>query len=121
MSFEQFIIDLEIWGYFERLSRPVEVDEEHLALSLISELPANYLDQPHTLRHFKDEIYQPLFGKPQKPEAIKEVKILAQERLAQMEKTEPKLEPIDPAALAELRKYLTAQDPSLSKLVGELL
>ena len=118
MSYEQFVIDLEIWGYFERLSRPVETDDDHLALELIARTPASYLAQPHTRRHFRREIHEPLFGKPQKPEAVKKVEILAAERLERLEAAAPEVRPVDPAAVAELKKYLAGSGGEFAEFVG---
>ena len=119
MSFEQFVIDLEIWGYFERLSRPVEVDAEHLALDLIAEAPSSYMAAPHTMKHFRQEIYEPIFGKPQKPENIRKVNDLAVERLAALEARDPEIEPVDPAAVSELKKYLIGGDSSFADFVNK--
>lgn len=118
MSFEQFVIDLEIWGYVERLSRPVDTDAEHLALDLIAEAPSSYMAAPHTMKHFRREIYEPVFGKPQKPETIRKVNDLAAERLAKMEAEAPEVEPVDPAAVNELKKYLIGGDQSFAGFVN---
>ncbi len=64
MSFEQYMIDLEIWGYIKRLSDGVRVDDETLALDLIkANNGGDYLSLSHTIEHMRREIYAPtLFG-----------------------------------------------------------
>ncbi|MDR0622089.1 MAG: trimethylamine methyltransferase family protein [Deltaproteobacteria bacterium] len=119
MNLEQFVIDLEMWGYYERLSRPIEIDDELLALELIAEAPASYMASPHTLKHFKREIYEPIFGKPQKPESIREIGELARERLAKIESVSPDIEPIDPGALSALKQFLIGNDPSFAAFVNK--
>ncbi|MDR2302086.1 MAG: trimethylamine methyltransferase family protein, partial [Deltaproteobacteria bacterium] len=118
MNFEQFIIDLEMWGYFERLSRPIEVDDDRLALDLISKTPSSYMGVQHTLRYFRKEIREPFFGKPQKPESIRLINDLATERLAFIEANKIETQPIDSPTLAELKKRLTQKDPSLASFVN---
>lgn len=119
MSFEQFIIDLEIWGYLQRLSRPVKIDPEHLALDLIAEAPSNYMAAPHTMKHFRQEIYESIFGKPQKPKAIRKVNDLAAECLKTIEAKDLEIEPVDLKAVDELKKYLISDDNSLAAFVNK--
>jgi trimethylamine--corrinoid protein Co-methyltransferase len=119
MSLEQFVIDLEMWGYFERLSRPIQVDEEFLALDMIARIPINYMSEPHTLKHFRREIREPFFGKPQKLEAIREVNELARERLAVMEADDPLITPVSEETLASLKKYLIGSDSSFADFVNK--
>ncbi|MCC6123965.1 MAG: trimethylamine methyltransferase family protein [Pirellulales bacterium] len=59
MSYEQFLIDLEIWGYLERLGRETPVDEEHLAFTEIAALPDDFLAAEHTARHHRASMYSP--------------------------------------------------------------
>lgn len=60
-SLEKLVIDNEICGMNQRLSRGIAIDEERLAASLISELGpgGNYLDSEHTLKFFRQESYYP--------------------------------------------------------------
>ena len=64
MCYEQFVIDLEVWGYLKRLAAPVAVDEESLALDLIASTPGDYMATEHTLRHFRDELRTPRLAPP---------------------------------------------------------
>lgn len=58
ISYEQFLMDAEFVRMFKRTERPVETDEDALALEVIKAVgPAgNYLSQKHTLKHMRDEI-----------------------------------------------------------------
>ena len=59
MSYEQFLIDLEVWGYIRRLSAPPIVDPERLAWEVIAERPSNYMSKEHTVRFLRNEQYVP--------------------------------------------------------------
>jgi trimethylamine--corrinoid protein Co-methyltransferase len=65
MCFEQFLIDLEIWGYLRRLSAPPVVDEERLALDVIASRPPDYLSCEHTRAHFREELHFPALVPPE--------------------------------------------------------
>lgn len=62
MSYEQFVIDVEIWGYIRRLADRPRVDTETLALDLISSLPSEYLGAAHTVEHMRREMASPLLA-----------------------------------------------------------
>jgi len=108
MSYEQFVLDLEMWSYIQRLTRPVEIDDEHLPLDLIAQAPPSYLGHQHTLKHFRRELYEPIFGKRRK-QGDMTVEEVAKERLAKIETETREITPIDPTAAAELKKYLAAR------------
>ena len=58
----QLMIDLEIVSHFERLAQGLCVDEDRLAADLIAEVApkgAYYLGEPHTARHFREELWTP--------------------------------------------------------------
>jgi trimethylamine--corrinoid protein Co-methyltransferase len=119
MNLEQFVIDLEIWSYYERLGRSIEVDEDHLALELIAQQPSSHMGTQHTMKHFRREIHEPMFGKPQKPEDIREIKEMAAEQLARIEAKPQEIEPLDSATLKELKEYLIGGDDSLKSLINQ--
>ena len=58
VSFEQFIMDAEFVRMFKRTEKPVEVDEDALALDVIKAVGSagNFLSQRHTLKHMRGEI-----------------------------------------------------------------
>jgi len=60
ISFAQLVIDNEIIGQVRRLLKGVEVNEETIAESLIASVGpcGSYLDSEHTMRYFKQEIYE---------------------------------------------------------------
>jgi len=61
MSLEMAVIGNDIAGALLRAQQGIRVDEESLATELIEELGqhAGYLENPHTLEHFKQEYYFP--------------------------------------------------------------
>jgi trimethylamine---corrinoid protein Co-methyltransferase len=65
MSYEQFAIDLEIWGYIGRLAERPAVDAESMAVEEIAALPQDYLGSGHTVEHLRRALYAPLLVPPQ--------------------------------------------------------
>jgi len=64
MSYEQFIIDTEIWGYIRRLAQPPAVNEDTLATELIRRSDGNYMMLEHTVGHMRREIHVPTLVPP---------------------------------------------------------
>ncbi len=64
-SFEQMVICNDIIQWIKRFVQPVEVNEDTLALDLIGEIGADgeYLNQPHTGEHFRQDWYSRLFDR----------------------------------------------------------
>lgn len=61
-SYEQLVIDDEIFGMIFRATRGIEVDEEKLAADVIEKVvkeSSNFLEQKHTLKHFQNEYFRP--------------------------------------------------------------
>jgi trimethylamine--corrinoid protein Co-methyltransferase len=60
-SYEQLVIDDAIAGYIRRMMAGFEVNEETLALDVIKDvgIGGNFLSQPHTANHFREEFYLP--------------------------------------------------------------
>ncbi len=61
-SITQLMVDLEMVGHLQRLARGVVADDEHIAEPLSSEVAprgAYFLEQEHTARHFRDELWLP--------------------------------------------------------------
>ncbi len=106
MSYEQFIIDLEIWGYVERLSRQTEINDETLAFELIASRPDNFMGQKHTAKHCRRELYEPLFGKAQKLDNIRDLKEMSAERVQRLTLESSTAQPLDPQTLAELDRFV---------------
>lgn len=62
VSYEQLVIDDEIFGMIFRAVKGIEVDEERLAINVIAKVAheaSNFLQQMHTLKHFRQEYYLP--------------------------------------------------------------
>jgi trimethylamine--corrinoid protein Co-methyltransferase len=62
VSYEQLVIDDEIFGMIFRAVKGIEVDEEKLATDVIAKVAreaSNFLQQRHTLKHFRLEHYHP--------------------------------------------------------------
>ena len=61
VSYEKTVIDNEILGNVLRAVRGVEVNEETMAFDVIKKAgPAgNFLENPHTAKHFKSELFIP--------------------------------------------------------------
>lgn len=64
MSYEQFIIDIEIWNYIKHLARPVDINEETIGLDVIGFQAAEYLAHDHTLHYMRDMLFVPSLVKP---------------------------------------------------------
>lgn len=64
-SLSQLVICDEIIGWIKRFTQDVEVTDETLALDLIDEIGADgqYLAEPHTLTHYRDDWYPTLFDR----------------------------------------------------------
>jgi trimethylamine--corrinoid protein Co-methyltransferase len=61
-SVTQLMVDLELMGYFERLLQGIAVSAEKLAEEVICEIApkgAYFLNQEHTARHFREELWLP--------------------------------------------------------------
>lgn len=61
MSYEKFIVDLEIIGMVRRFLKGIDTCEESLATGLIDSVGpgGEYLTCEHTLKHFRNELYLP--------------------------------------------------------------
>jgi trimethylamine--corrinoid protein Co-methyltransferase len=62
VSYEQLVIDDEIFGMIFRAVKGIKVDEERLAIDVIAKVArekSNFLQQMHTLKHFRQEYYPP--------------------------------------------------------------
>jgi len=62
VSYEQLVIDDEIFEMIFRAVRGIDIDEEKLAVDVIIKVAkesANFLQQKHTLQHFQSEHFMP--------------------------------------------------------------
>ena len=61
-SYEQLVIDDEIFGMIFRAAKGIDFDEEKLATDIIMKVAresSNFLQQKHTLQHFRSEYFVP--------------------------------------------------------------
>lgn len=60
-SLEMLVFQHEVIDYVERVMRKFAIDDEHLALDLIDEIGPGgaFIDQEHTVRHFRNEVWIP--------------------------------------------------------------
>ncbi|MEN6383766.1 MAG: trimethylamine methyltransferase family protein [Phycisphaerales bacterium] len=65
MSYEQFMIDMEIWSYIEKLARPIDINEETLAQKVIETNKTGLLENDHTVKFMRNELYFPQLAKPE--------------------------------------------------------
>jgi trimethylamine--corrinoid protein Co-methyltransferase len=61
VSYESLIIDHEIFSQLRRYQKGIEVTEDHLAVDLINKIGTwgSFLEEEHTLKHFKSENWYP--------------------------------------------------------------
>jgi trimethylamine--corrinoid protein Co-methyltransferase len=60
-SLEMIVMVDEILGYIKRIKKGIKVNKETLAVDVIDEVGpgGNFLTHPHTLAHFREEIWSP--------------------------------------------------------------
>jgi trimethylamine--corrinoid protein Co-methyltransferase len=61
-SYEQLVIDNEIYAMIFRAAKGISVNEETLAVDIIAKVlreSSNFLEQKHTLSHFRTEHFMP--------------------------------------------------------------
>jgi len=83
-SYEQLVIDDEIWGALLRIAKGFEVDEENLAVDLIRKVGVgkHFVGERHTLTHVKEHWYPRLYTRVKKTEEAWSEEILGKKDLA---------------------------------------
>ncbi len=110
MSYEQFVIDAEIWAYIGRIARAPGFGAESLARELIASTPGDYMAIDHTVRHMREELLTPTLA-PAVPyedwmaDGAREVASLAAERLARGDNVDVAL-PLSEDVMRELDRYV---------------
>ncbi|MEW5784489.1 MAG: trimethylamine methyltransferase family protein [Bacillota bacterium] len=110
-SFEQLLMDCEIFEIMRRVAQGIVVDEETLALDTIHRVGSenHFMMEPHTLAHMR-ELWQPdvMDRTPYEQwhrEGKKEAQQTAHEKAARiLENHQP--EPLDPKLLQEMEKVI---------------
>jgi len=87
MSFEQFMIDTEIWSYLKRLAVRTDTGAAALAMDVIASLPQDYLGSDHTIEHMAGEMAPAFLATPKpydqwRADGSPDVVTLAAQRLA---------------------------------------
>lgn len=117
MSYEQFIIDTEIWTYIERLARPVKIDQDALAKNIIESNRTGLLESEHTVRYMRDELFFPSLVKPENyiqwlnSESSDIISIAAERAEKIFKDFQPPL--LDSSVEHELQKYISRRKKDL--------
>jgi trimethylamine--corrinoid protein Co-methyltransferase len=71
VSFEKFIMDVEMIQHMMEFLKPIEVDKNELALDALGRVPSggHFFGDPHTLERYATAFYQPLLSNWQNYEA----------------------------------------------------
>jgi trimethylamine--corrinoid protein Co-methyltransferase len=120
-SVEQLVMSNDIIGMTKRLLSGFEVSDEHLALDVISKVgPAgHFLQQRHTMNHFRNELWQPKVFTRQPFETWKEggskdVETRVREKIADILKSHESSKLSD-SVLAELDRIKDKGEQELTK------
>lgn len=65
MSYEQYMIDMEIWAYIKRMSKPIQIDEQTIGMDVIDFHADHYLAHEHTVRYMREELFVPSLVDPE--------------------------------------------------------
>jgi trimethylamine--corrinoid protein Co-methyltransferase len=119
MSYEQYVIDLEIWSYIKRLSQKIETNFDALALDVIDFRTENYMANEHTVQHMRHELFVPSLVPTETYEQWwesggKDVIDYARQAAACMLKNIEK-PPIDDMIDKELKKYMSNRKKILER------
>ncbi|HWK65943.1 MAG TPA: trimethylamine methyltransferase family protein [Rhizobiaceae bacterium] len=71
VSFEKLIMDVEMIQHMMEVLKPIEVDDDELALDALARVPSggHFFGDPHTLQRYAAAFYQPLLSNWQNYEA----------------------------------------------------
>ena len=114
LSYEQMVMDCEIYSIVRKMLEGILVDEEHLALDVIRDVGpgGNFLAQQHTRQHMK-ELWLPKLMDRRPYEQWLEKKDGAREWAGQrardiLQNHHP--DPLDPKLASELKKIITSYE-----------
>lgn len=110
MSYEQFAIDAEIWGYLRRLASRSRVDAAALAVDVVAALPVDYLGVEHTMEHLAAEMAAVSLATPKSydewlAEGAPDVVTLAGKRLEALESSAG-VQPLPDGVRRELDRHV---------------
>jgi len=92
-SYEQLVIDNEIWGALLRVQRGFEVNDDTIAEDLIEKVGVgkHFIGERHTLAHIQDEQWYPqLYSRVKKSEDVFSGEVLAKKDLAMVARQKAK-------------------------------
>jgi trimethylamine--corrinoid protein Co-methyltransferase len=104
LSFEQLVVGNDLAGMVLREAKGIEVNDETLALDVISRVKpeGNFMSQPHTIKHIESELYIPrIFDKVEPKNLLPAAKEIAKQILATH-----KPEPLDEEVKRKLRTII---------------
>jgi trimethylamine--corrinoid protein Co-methyltransferase len=118
MSYEQFVIDLEMWTGLRRLALPPEVSAETLAVDLIVALLQDYLGADHTVEHMSSELAALRLATPKPYEewmadGAPDIVALASRQLGEGRPGGEPM-PLDPACRREIRRLVDSRRKELA-------
>jgi len=114
-SYEQLVIDDEIWGALLRIARGFDVDEENLAVELIKKVGVgkHFLGEKHTLIHARKHWYPRLYTRFKGSEDVWNEEILGKKDLAAKARQKAKeilasheIEPLEKDVQQKIRKLV---------------
>ncbi len=117
MSYEQYIIDIEIWSYIKRFAEPVSVNEDTLAADVVDLSNEQYIWHEHTLKHMRNEIHIPSLVDSDTYDAwwasdTKDIISKASQHAAEL-LAKAKAPPLDRSVESELDKYVSHRRQAL--------
>lgn len=124
MSYEKFIVDMEIIGMVRRFVRGIDLNEESLAVNVIKEVGSGgeFLTSEHTMKYCRQELFIPTVSLrgPLYPGENPEEKILANIRKQKEDMLAAYYKPeLDPVVQSRLIDYLETKGFN-QKLLADL-
>lgn len=121
VSAEQLVLGNEVIAMAKRFIRGIEVNQETLAQDVIEQVGpgGQYLDQDHTLKHFKDELWRPKLLTRQsriawEKSGSKDMSQRIREELRKIVETH-EVPPLPDKTLTTLEKIKKARDQEITK------
>lgn len=118
-SLETLVFQHEVISFVERIARSFQISDETLALDVIDSLGpgGSFIAEPHTLKHFRQELWMPAlldrqFWDAWSSRGASDLRRRAQERLATLQSHQP--EPLADDTRRALRGVVTRAQQALS-------
>ena len=62
MSYDKFLVDLEVWGYLQRIASQPGFEPDDMAYDLLLQNEGSYLGETHTAEHMRQNLFTPLLA-----------------------------------------------------------